>query len=385
MDGHGRTALLNPVTLRCFSPLRYLISSCVACSLIVDALRQGQLRTLSTCTRPCRCSESPETRKLRLRLQRTSADTSILVCTGHPRCVDVLNAASSLGRCCPSSRIGAWGLRMMHPELSDVEQLLAVLKESLRISVCMKRVSVQPRLIFSFQEGSGLRIVCSETIWAFCERSYKCLRLCLLLEKQRFRTQTVSMSYTTASTPSQSSTLVLTFIPRRIPGTLASLSFLNCTVVGADGCTPYFHIVSQYSQLGYAQSPSMTLFRTNRGVTVASIEWAQTSGPVVHIPAMHPGSREPVSRQRVDGWLNRSPDGSYRAMTVYGGQYAWVLQSDVYCMYVWNEHQRSDIPQLLARVERGGDNLVMEISADALRAGLLETTTVAAMLLYSRP
>ena len=80
----------------------------------------------------------------------------------------------------------------------------------------------------------------------------------------------------------------LDFVCRR-----KSRSILNCTVVGRDGYTPYFHIMT---------GPESTLFRTNDGRTVAAIEWRGKGG------AAHVEVHNAVIKQRVSQWLGVADD-----------------------------------------------------------------------------
>ncbi|KAK7046453.1 hypothetical protein R3P38DRAFT_71964 [Favolaschia claudopus] len=148
-------------------------------------------------------------------------------------------------------------------------------------------------------------------------------------------------------------------------------SILNSTVVGRDGFTPYFHIMS---------TSERTVFRTNEGRTVAQIDWRANStggSPYVEV-------RNAVAKQRVSRWLPVSADGSYRIMTVQRSRYVWVPQTDCICMYNWNPEMFENVPQLLARMEnpnKGQNQTVkFEIAVEAMNRGLLEMTVVAATL-----
>ncbi|KAJ7637404.1 hypothetical protein DFH06DRAFT_1099951 [Mycena polygramma] len=163
--------------------------------------------------------------------------------------------------------------------------------------------------------------------------------------------------------PSYEEILSLDFVCRR-----KSHSILNSTVVGRDGYTPYFHIMTQ---------PGSTVFRTNDGRSVGSIEWrGKCDAAYVELPGT-------VSKQRVSKWLGVSSDASYRIMRAFGEHYIWVPQSDTICMYHWNPAAVGDVPRLLARVEKEGRKLTLEITVEAINRGLLEMTVVATTLFQS--
>jgi hypothetical protein len=124
--------------------------------------------------------------------------------------------------------------------------------------------------------------------------------------------------------------LELGFVCRR-----KSRSILNSTVVGRDGYTPYFHIMT---------GPESTLFRTNDGRTVATIEWRGKGGEAfVEV-------RGAVSKQRVSQWLGVAEDArrvhacvhpwskfkrlllSYRMMIAHRERYVWVPQNHSICV-----------------------------------------------------
>lgn len=86
--------------------------------------------------------------------------------------------------------------------------------------------------------------------------------------------------------------LLLNFVCRR-----KSRSILNCTVVGSDGYTPYFHIMTcdDIHQM-------CTLFRTNEGRTIAAVQWGG-NGSTACVYIHKTVDMEPVSR-----WLSLSAD-----------------------------------------------------------------------------
>ncbi|KAJ6571418.1 hypothetical protein B0H19DRAFT_1129936 [Mycena capillaripes] len=161
--------------------------------------------------------------------------------------------------------------------------------------------------------------------------------------------------------------LSLDFICKR-----KSRCFLNCTIVGRDGFTPYFHIMT-----GSEVRSGSTFIRTNDGRTVATIDWGGKGGEAyVEVCNL-------VLKQRVSKWLAVSADASYRLMHAFGQQYVWVPQSHSICMYQWNPTAVGDVPQLLARIEKDDRTLTLEITIEAMNRGLLEMAVVAATVFQS--
>ncbi|KAJ7362290.1 hypothetical protein DFH08DRAFT_766839 [Mycena albidolilacea] len=141
--------------------------------------------------------------------------------------------------------------------------------------------------------------------------------------------------------------LELGFVCRR-----KSRSILNSTVVGRDGYTPYFHIMTGLES---------TLFRTNDGRTVATIEWRGKGGEAfVEV-------RGAVSKQRVSQWLGVAEDA--RRVHAF--------------MYHWNPAAAGNVPQLLARIEKEGRTVTLEVAVEAINRGLLEMAVVAATVFQS--
>ncbi|KAJ6503896.1 hypothetical protein C8R45DRAFT_974038 [Mycena sanguinolenta] len=160
--------------------------------------------------------------------------------------------------------------------------------------------------------------------------------------------------------------LELTFVCRR----KTRGSILNSTVVGRDGYTPYYHIVTGAER--------RTVFRTNNGRTVATIDWMGEDGAAfVAVP------NSAVERQRVSRWLAVANDASYRMMTTHGERYMWVPQNDCICMYHWNPASAGNIPHLLARIDKEGKTVTLEITAEAVNRGLLDMAVVATTVFQS--
>ncbi|KAJ7200878.1 hypothetical protein GGX14DRAFT_466314 [Mycena pura] len=175
---------------------------------------------------------------------------------------------------------------------------------------------------------------------------------------------------------SHEAVLALTFVLQRQHPTI-----LNCTVVGADGCTPYFHIMTTAASAD--ASPECTVFSANSGCTVATVDWGTgTSGragagpPQVEVHKVLP-------RQPLAAWLGVSYDASYRIMHAPEHRYVWVPQKHSICMYAWNDTAHQHVPRLLARIEQVDEKTTLEIAVDAMHPGLLEMVVVAATVFQS--
>ncbi|KAJ7482043.1 hypothetical protein B0H11DRAFT_1724112 [Mycena galericulata] len=95
-----------------------------------------------------------------------------------------------------------------------------------------------------------------------------------------------------------------------------SRSMLNCTVVGRDGYTPYFHIVT------HAADPERTLFRTNEGRNLAVVGWGG-EGSTSYVEIFRTVTQQPVSK-----WLILTYSASCRLMYAFGNTYVWAPRGD---------------------------------------------------------
>ncbi|KAJ7806457.1 hypothetical protein B0H13DRAFT_1669785, partial [Mycena leptocephala] len=144
-------------------------------------------------------------------------------------------------------------------------------------------------------------------------------------------------------------------------------SILNCTVVGRDGYTPYFHIVT------HAADPERTLFRTNEGRNVAVVGWGGEGSTSYQI----------FSFRQVHMWIDFDVFHSCRLMYAFGNTYVWAPQGDFVCMYDWVPSAVGDFPDLLARIEKQGRTVTLEIMSEAVNRGLLEMAVVASFVFQS--
>ncbi|KAJ7892114.1 hypothetical protein B0H14DRAFT_3854904 [Mycena olivaceomarginata] len=159
--------------------------------------------------------------------------------------------------------------------------------------------------------------------------------------------------------------LSLHFVRRR-----KSRSILNCTVVGGDGFTPYFHIMTWSDLL---QPFTVTVFRTNEGRSIATVHECPTGWVY---PVM-PGKQISTSGESMFTCPN-----SCRIMYAYEKSYIWAPQSSF--MYSWDPSMAAeDVPDLLARIEKNERGVTLEIMLEAVNRGLLEMAIVATVVFQS--
>ncbi|KAG6829960.1 hypothetical protein H0H87_009620 [Tephrocybe sp. NHM501043] len=138
---------------------------------------------------------------------------------------------------------------------------------------------------------------------------------------------------------------------------------LHSTVTGSQS-QKYFDVTTNSPDIG-----ASTVFK-KAGQPFATIEW--TSQPAVEIYGI-------VARQAAGRWMELSRDQSYRSIQVHGKWYAWVPRDKVYSLFTVGHNQ----PELMARVSRDADAIKLEITADAVQIGLLESVVVSTVLLHS--
>ncbi|KAJ7806874.1 hypothetical protein B0H14DRAFT_2381729 [Mycena olivaceomarginata] len=142
-----------------------------------------------------------------------------------------------------------------------------------------------------------------------------------------------------------------------------SPSILDCTVVGPQAKT-HFHISTDIPTPGFT-----TIFDTdNEPMTI--IEWLPN--PVLEIRGI-------VPKQRISGWLALSPAKRYRTMVAQGRTFIWAPDGESICLYA----PGLGVPQTHARLTREDGAVALEITADAIRIGLLPVCVTAAFLLQS--
>ncbi|KAJ7306911.1 hypothetical protein DFH08DRAFT_793059 [Mycena albidolilacea] len=142
-----------------------------------------------------------------------------------------------------------------------------------------------------------------------------------------------------------------------------SPSILDCTVVGPQAKT-HFHISTDIPTPGFT-----TIFNAdNEPMTI--IEWLPN--PVLEIRGI-------VPKQRVSEWLVLSPAKRYRTMVAQGRTFIWAPDGESICLYALG----LGVPQTHARLTREDGAVALEITAEAIRIGLLPVCVTAAFLLQS--
>ncbi|KAF5386872.1 hypothetical protein D9615_002128 [Tricholomella constricta] len=160
----------------------------------------------------------------------------------------------------------------------------------------------------------------------------------------------------TASSPSPPKILTFFFVS-------FNPTILNSTVVGPQS-KKYFDVVTNSPNVG-----ASTVFR-KAGQPFAAIEWI--TQPAVEIYGV-------VPPQTAARWLELSRDQTYRSMQFGGKWYAWVHKDKTISLFTVGPSP----PELLARVSREPDTVKLELTAQAVQAGLLEAAVVATVLLQS--
>ncbi|KAJ7451384.1 hypothetical protein FB451DRAFT_1409887 [Mycena latifolia] len=142
-----------------------------------------------------------------------------------------------------------------------------------------------------------------------------------------------------------------------------SPTILNSAVVGPKSRT-YFRVTTDVPTVGY------TVVHNLVEEPIVIIEWAPQ--PIIEI-------RDIVSKRPVSDWLTLSADTTYRTMTANGKPFFWVSDSTYNCVY----SSGLGAPQLHARVSRQENEVVLQITAEAIQIGLLEICIAATLLLRS--
>ncbi|GLB35696.1 hypothetical protein LshimejAT787_0212610 [Lyophyllum shimeji] len=138
-------------------------------------------------------------------------------------------------------------------------------------------------------------------------------------------------------------------------------SILNSVIVGPHS-RKYFQVMTDPAD------PRYTIFQNVNTQVAAFIEWKQH--PVVEIRGI-------VENQAVARWISLSPDRSCRLMEAKGRYYTWIPCGDAICLY----SAVSNAPEMFAKVTRGNNTVKLEMTPQAIQAGLLEMSVVATVLL----
>ncbi|OJA21570.1 hypothetical protein AZE42_04124 [Rhizopogon vesiculosus] len=157
-----------------------------------------------------------------------------------------------------------------------------------------------------------------------------------------------ALPYPSASSP----------LPNSVTFNFTSLSptILNCKVIGPRNET-YFRVVTDG---GY------TMLKDARGSNIALLEWQ--NHPTVEAPNL-------LTKQAVGRWLRLSTERSQRFMVHNGVSYIWSP---------YDRFLQLSIPgsyDVLARVSKTYDAVVLELTPQAIQLGLLEVGVLATILL----
>ncbi|KAF9022355.1 hypothetical protein BDZ89DRAFT_206875 [Hymenopellis radicata] len=139
-------------------------------------------------------------------------------------------------------------------------------------------------------------------------------------------------------------------------------SVLNCTVLGPKQIK-YFSIVTDPTM------PTYTVLNDAGGHSIALVEWQRS--PDVEM-------RGVLSKRKVGDWLKLNANKSARIMDVKGKRYFWVPEDQ----YI-NLYSSGSARTVLARICRGVNTIVLDMTCGAIRQGLLDTTIIATLLLQS--
>ncbi|KAI0642595.1 hypothetical protein C8Q79DRAFT_929010 [Trametes meyenii] len=138
-------------------------------------------------------------------------------------------------------------------------------------------------------------------------------------------------------------------------------TILNSTIVGPQNRTVY-RVVTE------SAAPACTIFKDNESRNVAMVQWQPHA--TVEI-------RGAAAKQRVRDWLRLSSDQSRRVMEFQGVKYAWAPMEGFICLY----KVQTAAPKVLARVARIPNAVMLDITQEAMQAGMLEPCLVATVML----
>ncbi|KAG7449685.1 uncharacterized protein BT62DRAFT_1073117 [Guyanagaster necrorhizus] len=141
-------------------------------------------------------------------------------------------------------------------------------------------------------------------------------------------------------------------------------SIIDCTVIGPNN-EPQFYVTTNSTMPGY------TVLKAADGRSLGLIEWKNSSSQVE--------IRGAVPKQATNDFLRLSHDHRYRIMRVGGRDYILTSDEDGIRMYLGGDMSS----KMLAKVTRNPSSFKLEISSDAVQAGLLHSAVVAIVLLES--
>ncbi|KAJ7211770.1 hypothetical protein GGX14DRAFT_449114 [Mycena pura] len=115
--------------------------------------------------------------------------------------------------------------------------------------------------------------------------------------------------------------------------------------------------------------PGYTVVKCAGGTRVALFEWKEH--PLVEVRGT-----VIVPKQETRSWLRLSRDRKYRTMTIGETRYIWTPDKGHI-----NLHSSGGSPQLLGRISRGENTVIIEVAKEAIDRGLLDPIVTAAFLL----
>ncbi|KAF7317502.1 hypothetical protein MKEN_00836600 [Mycena kentingensis (nom. inval.)] len=140
-------------------------------------------------------------------------------------------------------------------------------------------------------------------------------------------------------------------------------NILNCTVTGPQART-YFTIRTDKP----GQAPGFTVVSNALQQPAVIIEWAKH--PVLEV-------RDVVSKRRTVEWMPLAQGNKYRTMTARGRTFIWAPDDDDITMYSVG----LGTPQTYARIYRDDDEVILQMTVEAVQIGLLEVCVAATLLL----
>ncbi|KAF8969227.1 hypothetical protein BDZ97DRAFT_1754819 [Flammula alnicola] len=139
---------------------------------------------------------------------------------------------------------------------------------------------------------------------------------------------------------------------------------LNCSLFTPRG-EPYLEIVTDHHS-----SRVCTYFRKRDGTLLAFIEWEQQA--TITISGI-------ISKEPVNQWLALSPDKMRRMMFVKNRPFTWVPQANQITLFAVG----SVIQHPIGTISRQTNCVTLQLTSEAMQAGLLESSIVATVLLQS--
>ncbi|KIK64534.1 hypothetical protein GYMLUDRAFT_220969 [Collybiopsis luxurians FD-317 M1] len=143
-------------------------------------------------------------------------------------------------------------------------------------------------------------------------------------------------------------------------------SIASCIVLGPNG-SPQFRVLTDPLMPGY------TMVKTTDGKSCALIEW----GPPAKVEI-----RGTISKQPASNFLRPSLDGRYRIMVIGSREFMWFPDHGHGTISLYTVSS-SENPEFLGRISRSGRAIRLDMTQNAVRAGLLQACITATVLLQN--